>query len=170
MLAQNSPAALKEKILAQKNAASLEQTGDADSAGQAAGWTGKADGVGLRGKGEGHRAGSAVHSADEPLRGRTPGQAGKQRLQLTAQMEATQEDEQATDEWLVVIRDYTQLEELDRPTLLRLLKRIEVGEKFEMDGKNHRDIKIYCNFVGHVEFWTLSLVMRKNCFLRQYLS
>ena len=60
-------------------------------------------------------------------------------------------EEQATDEWLAVIRDYAQLEELDRPTLLRLVKRIEVGEKYEIAGKTHRDIKIYYNFVGYVE-------------------
>ena len=75
----------------------------------------------------------------------------EQRTQLTAQLEATQEDEQATDEWLAVIRDYAQLEELDRPTLLRLVKRIEVGEKYEIAGETHRDIKIYYNFVGYVE-------------------
>ena len=75
----------------------------------------------------------------------------EQRTQLTAQLEATQEEEQATDEWLAVIRDYAQLEELDRPTLLRLVKRIEVGEKYEIAGKTHRDIKIYYNFVGYVE-------------------
>ena len=56
----------------------------------------------------------------------------EQRTQLTAQLEATQEDEQATDEWLAVIRDYAQLEELDRPTLLRLVKRIEVGGKWRL--------------------------------------
>ena len=75
----------------------------------------------------------------------------EQRTQLTAQLEATQGDEQATDEWLAVIRDYAQLEELDRPTLLRLVKRIEVGEKYEIAGETHRDIKIYYNFVGYVE-------------------
>ena len=46
-----------------------------------------------------------------------------------AQLEAQREDECAADEWLNLIRDYSQLEELDRPTLLRLVKRIEVGEK-----------------------------------------
>lgn len=46
---------------------------------------------------------------------------------------------------------YAQLEELDRPTLLRLVKRIEVGEKYEIAGETHRDIKIYYNFVGYVE-------------------
>ena len=49
------------------------------------------------------------------------------------------------------MRDYSQLDELDRPTLLRLVKRIEVGEKYEVNGETHRDIKIYYNFVGHIE-------------------
>ena len=40
----------------------------------------------------------------------------EQQTQLTAQLEATQENEQAADEWLAVIRAYAQLEEFDRPT------------------------------------------------------
>lgn len=55
------------------------------------------------------------------------------------------------DDWIALIRDYTHLEELDRPTLLRLVNRIEVGEEYKQDGETHRDIKIYYNFVGYVE-------------------
>ena len=40
---------------------------------------------------------------------------------------------------------------MSRSTLLRLVKRIEVGEKYEIAGETHRDIKIYYNFVGYVE-------------------
>ncbi len=50
-----------------------------------------------------------------------------------------------------MIRDYSKLEELDRPTLLRLVKRIEVGERKTVNGHDERDIKIYYNFVGFVE-------------------
>ena len=75
----------------------------------------------------------------------------EQRVQVTAQLEACQEDEQSTDDWIALIRDYVHLKELDRPTLLRLIKRIEVGEKYELDGETHRDIKIHYNFVGFVE-------------------
>lgn len=114
MLAQNSPKVLKAKILAQKNAASMEQT----------------------------KALKATLSGLDKL---------EQRTQLMAQLEATQEDEQATDDWLSMIRDYAQLEELDCPTLLRLIKRIEVGEKYKLDVETHRDIKIYYNFVGYIE-------------------
>ena len=154
MLAQNSPAALKEKILAQKNAASLEQT-KALRATLAAVDKRLAELEKL-----------VVSAYEDKVKGVMPEalcvqlmnryedeRRGKleQRTQLTAQLEATQEDEQATDEWLAVIRDYAQLEELDRPTLLRLVKRIEVGEKYEIAGETHRDIKIYYNFVGYVE-------------------
>jgi hypothetical protein len=75
----------------------------------------------------------------------------EQRKKLSSQLEASQEDEKSTDDWLTLIRDYTELETLDRPTLLRLINRIEVGEKYKLDGKTHRDIKIYYNFVGYVE-------------------
>ena len=154
MLAQNSPAALKEKILAQKNAASMEQT-KALRATLAAVDKRLAELEKL-----------VVSAYEDKVKGVMPEalcvqlmnryedeRRGKleQRTQLTAQLEATQEDEQATDEWLAVIRDYAQLEELDRPTLLRLVKRIEVGEKYEINGETHRDIKIYYNFVGYVE-------------------
>ena len=154
MLAQNSPAALKEKILAQKNAASMEQT-KALRATLAAVDKRLAELEKL-----------VVSAYEDKVKGVMPEalcvqlmnryederqEKLEQRTQLTAQLEATQEDEQATDKWLAVIRDYAQLEELDRPTLLRLVKRIEVGEKYEIAGETHRDIKIYYNFVGYVE-------------------
>ena len=154
MLAQNSPAALKEKILAQKNAASMEQIKALRATLAAvdkrlaeleklvvAAYEDKVKGVMPEAL-----CVQLMNRYEDERRGKL-----EQRTQLTAQLEATQEDEQATDEWLAVIRDYAQLEELDRPTLLRLVKRIEVGEKYEIAGETHRDIKIYYNFVGYVE-------------------
>ena len=154
MLAQNSPAALKEKILAQKNAASMEQTKALRAT------------LTVVDKRLAELEKLVVAAYEDKVKGVMPEALCvqlmnryederrdklEQRTQLTAQLEATQEDEQATDEWLAVIRDYAQLEELDRPTLLRLVKRIEVGEKYEIAGETHRDIKIYYNFVGYVE-------------------
>ena len=75
----------------------------------------------------------------------------EQRTKLSAQLEACQEDEKATDDWLTMIRDYSKMEELERPTLLRLVKRIEVGERRTVNGHDKRDIKIYYNFVGCVK-------------------
>ena len=154
-LAQNAPAALREKILAQKNAANLEQTK-----------TLRATLAALE-KRLVELDKLVVSAYEDKVKGVMPEtlciqllnryeaerrEKLEQRTQLTAQLEAHQEDEQAADEWLALIRDYAQLEDLDRPTLLRLVKRIEVGEKYEMDGETHRDIKIYYNFVGYVEF------------------
>lgn len=75
----------------------------------------------------------------------------EQRTKLSAQLEACQEDEKAADDWLALIRYYSKLEELDRPTLLRLVKCIGVGERRTVNGYDARDIKIYYNFVGFVE-------------------
>lgn len=55
------------------------------------------------------------------------------------------------EDWLSLIREYSQFEELDRPTFLQLVKPIEVGEKYKVDGETHRDVKIYYNIAGHVE-------------------
>lgn len=154
MLAQRSPKALKEKILAQKNAATLEQTK-----------TLKAMLAGLD-KRLAELEKLVVATYEDKVRGTIPEavcvqlmnryeaerqEKLEQRTQFTAQLEATQEDEQAVDDWLDLIRDYTHLEEIDRPTLLRLIRRVEVGEKYELNGETHRDIKIYYNFVGYIE-------------------
>ena len=50
-----------------------------------------------------------------------------------------------------LIREYAKLEELDRPTLLRLIKRIDIGERKSEDGREVRDIRIHYNFVGYIE-------------------
>ena len=71
--------------------------------------------------------------------------------ELSAKLAASEESEKSVDDWLDMIQDYAQLEELDRATLVRLIQKIEVGEKREVDGHVERDINIYYNFVGFVE-------------------
>lgn len=154
MLAQNSSAALKERILAQKNAASMEQTK-----------TRRATLTALD-KRLAELDKLVVSTYEDKVKGAIPEavcvqlmnryeaerkEKLEQRTQLAAELEAVQQDEQDTEDWLDLIRDYSQLEELDRPTLLRLIRRIEVGVKYKVDGNTHRDIKIYYNFVGYVE-------------------
>jgi len=70
---------------------------------------------------------------------------------LAAKIETMQQSECGTDEWIVMIQDYSKLETLDRPTLLKLIQKIEVGERKVVDGQEEREIKIYYNFVGFVE-------------------
>ena len=47
--------------------------------------------------------------------------------------------------------DYAQLEELDRPTLVRLIEKIVIGDRYTVDDHEERDIHIYYNFVGYIE-------------------
>lgn len=75
----------------------------------------------------------------------------EQKADLTAKIEAMEQAESGADEWISMIQDYSHLETLDRPTLLRLINRIEVGERKMLNGQDEREIKIYYNFVGFVE-------------------
>ena len=70
---------------------------------------------------------------------------------ISAKLATSRANEQSVDDWLDMIQDYTQLEELDRPTLVRLIQKIEVGEKYQVNDHMERDINIYYNFVGFVE-------------------
>lgn len=70
---------------------------------------------------------------------------------ISAKLAASRANEQSVDDWLDMIQDYTQIEELDRPTLVRLIQKIEIGEKYQVDDHVERDINIYYNFVGFVE-------------------
>lgn len=47
--------------------------------------------------------------------------------------------------------EYYDLQELDRPTLMRLIQKIEISEKYTVDDHEERDIHIYYNFVGYIE-------------------
>ena len=155
MLAQNSPAALKERIMAQKNAASQEQRNTLRATLTALDKRlAELDKLVLSTY-EDKVKGAIPEAVCVQLMNRYEDERKKkqeQRIQISAQLETCQEDEQAAEDWINLIRDYVHLEELDRPTLLRLVNRIEVGEKYELDGETHRDIKIYYNFVGFVEF------------------
>ena len=71
--------------------------------------------------------------------------------ELTGQLAASRETESSVDAWLDMMQDYAQLEELDRPTLVRLIQKIEISERYSVDDHEERDIHIYYNFVGYIE-------------------
>ena len=75
----------------------------------------------------------------------------EQRAHLSGELEAYQQETDDVQQWMRLIREYTKLKELDRPTLLRLIRRIEVGERKKEDGREVRDIRIHYNFVGYIE-------------------
>ena len=153
-LAQNNPAGLKEKIMAQRSTAGLEQRKTLQAT------------MDALDKRLAELEKLVVAAYEDKVKGAIPeavcvqlmkryederAEKLEQRTRLSSQLEACQESEKAADDWLAMIRDYSKLEELDRPTLLRLVKRIEVGERREVNDHAERDIKIYYNFVGFVE-------------------
>ena len=73
------------------------------------------------------------------------------RKELTEQLAASRETESSVDACLDMMQDYAQLEELDRPTLVRLIQKIEISERYPVDDHEERDIHIYYNFVGYIE-------------------
>ena len=75
----------------------------------------------------------------------------EQRAHLSGELEAYQQETDDVQQWMKLIREYAKLEELDRPTLLRLIKRIDIGERKVEDGREVRDIRIHYNFVGYIE-------------------
>ena len=75
----------------------------------------------------------------------------ERRRELTEQLAASRENEQSVDAWLDMVQDYYNLQELDRPTLMRLIQKIEISEKYRVDDHEERDIHIYYNFVGYIE-------------------
>ena len=75
----------------------------------------------------------------------------EQRAHLSGELEAYQQETDDVQQWMKLIREYAKLEELDRPTLLWLIKRIDIGERKVEDGREVRDIRIHYNFVGYIE-------------------
>jgi len=75
----------------------------------------------------------------------------EQKAHLSGELEAYQQETDDVQQWMKLIREYAKLEELDRPTLLRLIRRVEVGERKKEDGREVRDIRIHYNFVGYIE-------------------
>jgi DNA invertase Pin-like site-specific DNA recombinase len=75
----------------------------------------------------------------------------ERRKELTEQLAARLETESSVDAWLDMMQDYAQLEELDHPTLVRLIQKIEISERYTVDDHEERDIHIYYNFVGYIE-------------------
>lgn len=73
------------------------------------------------------------------------------RAELSAKLEQSQQADSDVNDWVSVMQDCSCLDVLDRSTLLRLIDRIEIGERREVDGKQERDIRIFYKFAGVVE-------------------
>lgn len=63
-----------------------------------------------------------------------------------AQLSAIEHCEDQPQQWINLIKDYTDIEDLDAETLNRLVKRIVVHEEIDKDHVRHQKIEIYFNF------------------------
>ena len=69
---------------------------------------------------------------------------------LTAQVENFQTEQSNTQEWVKVIRQFKDIESLDRDILLKLIDKIEIGEREIIGNQKQREIRIYYKFVGFI--------------------
>ena len=69
---------------------------------------------------------------------------------LLAGERKSQQDIANIGQWARTIRQYLDLQELNREIIEELIDRIEIGERTIIDGQRHQDIKIYYRFVGLV--------------------
>ena len=70
--------------------------------------------------------------------------------ELEQQIEENQAIQNNVQEWVKLIRQYSNIETLDRETLLRLIDKIEIGEQKIINSQKEREIKIHYKFVGYV--------------------
>ena len=69
---------------------------------------------------------------------------------LAAQIEDFQTEQSNTQEWIRLIRQFKDVEELDRYALLTLIDKIEIGEREIIGNQKQREIRIYYKFVGYI--------------------
>jgi uncharacterized protein (DUF342 family) len=67
-----------------------------------------------------------------------------------AELERISANRKDVSAWLELIRNYTDIQELDRVVHGELIEKITVGEAQVIDGVKHMDITIYYRFVGAV--------------------
>ena len=71
--------------------------------------------------------------------------------ELEQQLDTTQAVQDDAQAWADLIRQYRTIDALDRETLLRLIDKIEVGEKKIVDGHKEQEIRIHYKFVGYIQ-------------------
>ena len=70
--------------------------------------------------------------------------------ELKQQMESAVAGRDDIQAWADLIRQYRNLESLDRETVLRLIDHIEIGEKKIVNGQKEQEIRIHYKFVGYI--------------------
>ena len=75
---------------------------------------------------------------------------GKQIESKQKELESIQQTKQDSSAWLSIIKDYADIQKLDRIVLSELIDKITVGESKIVDGEKRVDVTIYYRFVSAV--------------------
>jgi hypothetical protein len=69
---------------------------------------------------------------------------------LTEQIDSFQTEQSNMREWVAAIRQYRNIDTLDRDILLKLIDKIEIGEREIIGNQKQRKIHIHYKFVGYI--------------------
>lgn len=69
---------------------------------------------------------------------------------LLSEVDKTEKETAAIQDWVVIIRKYLNLDVLDRAVIDELIDHIEIGERTVVNGQRRQDIKVFYRFVGLV--------------------
>lgn len=69
---------------------------------------------------------------------------------LEKKIQVAEKNEYDISKWVELIKKYMHIEKLNREILLQLIEKIVVSEKVNESGIEYQDVKIFYNFVGHV--------------------
>ena len=71
--------------------------------------------------------------------------------ELERKVKSYLENRTDANRWLTIIRQYTEITELDESILFELVDRIEVGETKKINGQRICDLRVYYRYVGNVD-------------------
>ena len=71
--------------------------------------------------------------------------------ELERKVKSYLENRTDANHWLTIIRQYTEITELDESILFELVDRIEVGETQKVGGQRICDLRVYYRYVGNVD-------------------
>ncbi|MCL1882996.1 MAG: recombinase family protein, partial [Defluviitaleaceae bacterium] len=69
---------------------------------------------------------------------------------LTAQIDGFRMEQSNTQEWISLIRQFQDIEVLSRDILLKLIDKVEIGEREIIGNQKQREIRIHYKFVGYI--------------------
>lgn len=70
--------------------------------------------------------------------------------EITAQLQSYKQTQEDARDFTALIEKYIGIKELTAEIVIELIDKIEIGEKYIIDGKTYQDIDITYRFVGNI--------------------